>query len=138
MKKNFKYYVKFANSCKFKVDKNDKQSKKFKQFKKKYGFRPEETWNLDRSILIYIMPRLAYFKDHHHGVPTLFFKDEDKLNPSTLETMEADQLYCDAIQTILDGFEIYLSTFNAPTEDERKEIENAFELFSKLFTDLWD
>ena len=43
-----------------------KQKKKARAFYKKYGFRYEETWNLDHTLACYILPRLAYLRDTTH------------------------------------------------------------------------
>ena len=100
-----------------------------KRFKKKYGFDYRETWDLDYEIACFILPRLAYLREHCSSYPgTGEFIGEDGYK-NWLKTMDK---MIKAFETIVDaeiGFE---------TEEENRIINEGLDLFRKYFRSLWD
>jgi hypothetical protein len=113
-----------------------------KNFYKENGFHYEDTWNLDRTIIKFILPRLAYFRDNHDGVPNdIFIEMEVDIDKTISDECqdEADKLWIDKINKILNGFEIYLIRYWGDwTEEDKKCIEDAWELFKKYFGSFWN
>ncbi len=95
-------------------------------FFEKYGFRREDTWNLDYSILIYILPRLAYLRDTCIGCPVSLGEDG---------TMEEWKNILDKIVT---GIYKCLEADGYYKEENAESIKEAGELMLKYFGDLWD
>lgn len=56
---NFGFYE--WNKPLYLIKDDDKRAKKFKKQKQNYGFSDDETWSLDASITIFILPRLKRF-----------------------------------------------------------------------------
>ena len=106
---------------------HDKRSKEFIKQKKKYGFSDDETWSLDATIVIFILPRLKRFRDiiaDGAGYPTDLTKDEwvSILN----KMIEAFELM---FKECIDGYII--------TEDDQKKINQGLHLFADYFQALW-
>lgn len=60
----------------------DKRDKKFRKFKSKHGFTPDECWCLSSAICIFILPRLKYFRETIKNVgvhPACFDNSNDWL-----------------------------------------------------------
>lgn len=89
----------------------------------KYGFQPEETYNLDKAIVSFCLPRLKYFRDHIHSYP-------------------GDLTYVGwrgTLGEIIEGFEIYNDKdWYEMTDEDRVKVNRALDLFRERFHDLWD
>lgn len=131
MAKDFKYYAKIANKHKFK-----KHEKEYEDFKKKYGFRREQCWNLDVELIAWLLPRIAYLKEHHSGVPNCYCELDENYNAKDID--KASEKWESVLQEILDGFEIYLDKSLNRSSDEREKIDRAFELLIENIGNLWD
>ena len=109
---------------------NKKDLKKIKKFKKKYGFDYTESWDLDSYALVYILPRLAYLRDHH-SVPAVF---------TTSNTLEvADRQWTKILDDIIDGFIVYLKALDDVdmSEKDKRAWDKATTYFTKYFNYLW-
>ena len=120
-----------------KLDKE--RSDKFKKFKSKNGFYPDETWSLYHSIAMFVLPRLKYFHDKTIGIPPCF------------ETLEEWKQTLDKIifsfETCFedDYFEVpkkYLKRYKCKDKETAwkkycQEVNEGFELFGKYFLHLW-
>ena len=143
MEKDYKYYVDLCKRQDYeRVFPNIEEMNNSKNFYKENGFHYEDIWNLDRTIIKFILPRLAYFRDNHDGIPNDIFiemeVDTDKTISDECQN-KADKLWIDKINKILNGFEIYLTRYwYDRTEEDKKYIEDAWELFRKYFGSFWN
>ncbi len=84
----------------------------------------EEVWNTDNTLAQLIVPRLQAFKAlDKHGGPS-DFKDMREWN--------------NAIQKMIDAFELMKYVGARHTEDEERTIEQGLDLFRKYYRSLWD
>ena len=90
----------------------------------KHDYPIEEVWNTDNTLAQLIVPRLQAFKDlDKHGGPSDFM-DIRKWN--------------NAIQKMIDAFELMKYAGATHTENEEQIIEQGLDLFRKYFRSLWD
>ena len=108
-----------------------KQKKKARAFYKKYGFRYEETWNLDHTIACFVLPRLAYFREHMHGTPNDFIDFDENMQ---IIGEHSDE-WAATIDKMINSFELIASEKDIGHD---KEIQEGLELFGKYFRSLWD
>jgi len=99
---------------------------KYKKQKEEQGFDDTETWHLDKSFALFLLPRLKRFIEVNNGFPVG-------------ETYES---YIEKLNSIVKAFEEYYLNDNAETslelEKERlKNAQQAVELLSKLWFCLW-
>lgn len=90
----------------------------------KHDYPIEEVWNTDNTLAQLIVPRLQAFKalDKHGGSSD--FKDMHEWN--------------NAIQKMIDAFELMKYAGVTHTGDEEQIIEQGLDLFRKYFRSLWD
>lgn len=138
MSKDYKYYSDLAKRMTCRIEKNDKRYDEFKKFKKKYKFRIEETWNLNYEMILWLLPRLAYFRDNHCGIPSSLCEYDASGN--FINEQEAVKKWRKILNLMLRGFEVYVNTcFDLEIEDsDRKKIDIAFRYLKEYFDDLWD
>ena len=67
MEKNFEYYAELVKQ--YQVSHQEKHQ----AFAEKYGFRIEETWNLNTEMICWLLPRLAYLKQFTSAIPNSVF-----------------------------------------------------------------
>ena len=84
----------------------------------------EDVWNTDNTLAQLIVPRLQAFKvlDKHGGPSD--FKDMHEWN--------------NAIQKMIDAFELMKYAGATHTGDEEQIIEQGLDMFRKYFRSLWD
>ena len=128
MEKDYKYYVDLCKRQDYdRIFPDIEEMNNSKDFYKENGFHYEDTWNLDCTIIKFILPRLAYLRDTTSGYP------------SNLDSYEE---WIDILNKILDGFESYLTIMEgeASTLEDigQNKFKKAFELFTKYFGNLWD
>lgn len=138
MTKDYKYYSDLAQKLTCRLEKDDKRYNEFKKFKKKYHFRIEETWNLSYEMVLWLLPRLAYFRDNHCGIPSRLCEYDASGN--LLNEEKAVKKWRRIINLMLRGFEVYINTcFDYEIADsDRKKIDIAFRYLKEYFDDLWD
>ena len=143
MEKDYKYYVDLCKRQDYdRIFPDIEEMNNSKDFYKENGFHYEDTWNLDRTIIKFILPRLAYFRDNHDGVPNDIFIEMEVDMDKTISNErhdEADKLWIDKINKILYGFEVYLVRDWCDWDiEDKKSIEDAWELFKKYFGSFWN
>lgn len=133
--KPFEYYVNLVKeNPPYSINKDelasDERKEKAKKFKKKNGFRYEETWNLENTIACFLVPRLAYLRDNHHSYPSSFIASG---NP------KGDEEWTEILNIMVEGFSTYITKdwYNL-TKDDIKKREEALKYFCEYFNDLWD
>ena len=100
----------------------------YKQQRFEQGFDDTETWHMDRTIALFIIPRLKKFIELNNGIPSG-------------ETVES---YDEKLKFIISAFENYYATnkyYESVDDDERKQltddVKKAVEYLSKLWFELW-
>lgn len=86
------------------------------------GFDDSELWNLDTTIIKFILPRLKAFKDYTKSIPY---------------DLKSETEWKDILDQIILGFELYLESNIADLNDSESKIDEAFKLFFKYFKSLW-
>lgn len=133
MNKSWKFYLRYKP---YNTENDPYQSKKAKKqsrkFFKKYGFREEETWGLNTAIAIYLLPRLAYLKEHIHSYSyppwlEIFNEFGDKISSGYDEWIKI-------LEKMIDGFEI-IAEEQVYSLDKEKAIKanEALDLFRKYY-----
>ena len=100
----------------------------YKQQRFEQGFDDTETWHMDRTIALFIIPRLKKFIELNNGIPTG-------------ETVES---YDEKLKFIISAFENYYATnkyYDSVDDAERKQltddVKKAVEYLSELWFELW-
>ena len=100
----------------------------YKQQRFEQGFDDTETWHMDRTIALFIIPRLKKFIELNNGIPTG-------------ETVES---YNEKLKFIISAFENYYATnkyYESVDDAERKQltddVKQAVEYLSRLWFELW-
>ena len=93
-----------------------------------YGFDDTETWHLDRTMALFIIPRLKRFMEVNNGIAN----------------GETEESYYEKLRFIIGAFENYYVSdkyFNSVDIEERKKLTDdvrlAVEYLSKLWFELW-
>ena len=101
---------------------------KYKQQRFEQGFDDTETWHMDRTIALFIIPRLKKFIEVNNGIP----------NGETIES------YNEKLRFIISAFENYYATnkyYESVDDNERKkltdDVRQAVDFLSKLWFELW-
>lgn len=98
----------------------------FKKQRQENGFDDSETWHLDTTLALFLIPRLKRFIEVNNGFP----------NGETYES------YIEKLNFIVKSFEEYYSHDNIDStlEQEKERLKNAqkaVELLSQLWFCLW-
>jgi uncharacterized protein YqcC (DUF446 family) len=99
---------------------------KYRKQREEQGFDDTETWHLDKTLALFLIPRLKRFIQVNNGFP----------NGETIES------YIEKLRFVIKSFEEYYLEENVDTsleiEKERlKNAQQAVELLSKLWFCLW-
>jgi hypothetical protein len=101
---------------------------KHRQRRFEYGFDDTETWHMDRTMALFIIPRLKRFMEVNNGIAN----------------GETEESYYEKLRFIIQAFENYYTTdkyFNSVDIEERKkltdDVKQAVEYLSKLWFELW-
>lgn len=101
-----------------------RRNKDSENWSHKHDYQIEEVWNTDNTLAQLIVPRLLAFKTlDKHGGPSDFMDIREWNN---------------AIQKMIDAFELMKYAGATHTEDEERTIEQGLDLFRKYFRNLWD
>lgn len=112
----------------YELDKNDVRYEKYKTQRMERGFDDSETWNLDLTIVNFMIPRLKVYKEKTAGYP-------GKL--SNIEEWYA------ILDKIIEGFELWTTHFDWEVNDintineNNMKVDEALKLFAEYFRDLW-
>lgn len=132
--------VNFSSDCAANVE--DDRCEGWKKQRLERGFDDTELWNLDHTIIQFILPRLKAFKEEVHGFPGTFETMEEWYHALD-EMIWAMEWY--ASEDIHDDYKQdengnYLKDENnnlVPT-DENLRAKNGWQLFCDNFFGLWD
>ena len=109
-------------------EKEPEQKEKYRQQRFLNGFDDTETWHMDRTMALFIIPRLKRFMEVNNGIPI----------------GETKESYDEKLRFIIQAFENYYATdqyYNSVDIEERKKLTDdvrlAVEYLSKLWFELW-
>jgi hypothetical protein len=92
--------------------------------RKKRGFDNRELWNLDQTIIKFVLPRLKAFRKYNHGYP------------NELGNMDA---WRTELKKMIKAFKIMKNQYGMPIPDNKaKAAEEGLQSFAKYFRFLWD
>ena len=99
---------------------------KYRQQREKQGFDDTETWHLDRTLALFLIPRLERFIQVNNGFPT----------------SETEESYDEKLNFILNSFKEYYFNENEEVslEIEKERLSNAKKaaiILGELWFDLW-
>ena len=101
---------------------------KHRQRRFEFGFDDTETWHLDRTMALFIIPRLKRFMEVNNGIAN----------------GETEESYYEKLRFIISAFENYYVSdkyFNSVDIEERKKLTDdvrlAVDYLSKLWFELW-
>jgi hypothetical protein len=104
------------------------KKEQYRQQRFENGFDDTETWHMDRTVALFIIPRLKRFIEVNNGIPN----------------GETEESYNEKIRFIISAFENYYVSdkyFNSVDIEERKkltdDVRQAVEYISKLWFELW-
>jgi hypothetical protein len=104
------------------------KKEQYRQQRFEHGFDDTETWHMDRTMALFIIPRLKRFLEVNNGIPN----------------GETEESYDEKIRFIISAFENYYVSdkyFNSVDIEERKkltdDVRQAVEYLSKLWFELW-
>lgn len=110
------------------VDEKDERADDFKKQKNQYGFSNDETWSLDSSIIIFVLPRIKRFRNiikTTGGYPGCLKNKKEWLNILDKIILSFNLMY----QENFDGKII--------TEKQQQKINEGLKLFGEYFQALW-
>jgi len=113
---------------------------------------PYDTWNMDHTLALLIVPMLKQLKETKHGAPNVDCIDVPmKLQPTQLEVVryreegKTDKNFFKRWDYVIDemiwAFEQIINDNNVDLEGldyHNKRIENGTRLFGKYYRSLWD
>ena len=104
------------------------KKEQYRQQRFEKGFDDTETWHMDRTMALFIIPRLKRFMEVNNGIPI----------------GETEESYDEKLRFIIQAFENYYATdqyYNSVDIEERKKLTDdvrlAVEYLSKLWFELW-
>ena len=104
------------------------KKEQYRQQRFERGFDDTETWHMDRTMALFIIPRLKIFMEVNNGIPI----------------GETEESYDEKLRFIIQAFENYYVSdkyFNSVDIEERKKLTDdvklAVEYLSKLWFELW-
>jgi len=104
------------------------KKEQYRQQRFERGFDDTETWHMDRTMALFIIPRLERFIEVNNGIPI----------------GETEQSYDEKIRFIISAFRNYYVSdqyYNSVDIEERKKLTDdvrlAVDYLSKLWFDLW-
>jgi hypothetical protein len=115
-----------------------------------------DTWNMDHTLALIVLPLLKQLKETTHGAPAVEFKDvPEELHPNQEEVDglyhgHTDENYFKRWEYVLDEMiysfdckankdEPYIRIDdNEEAKREQERISNGFRLFGKYYEGLWD
>jgi len=102
----------------------EERLEEFRKQRLERGFDDTETWNLDNTIALFIVPRLKRFKEVTDCYP---------------HSYESIEKWKEAIQKMIDGFELWIThdKWDHRDVEKHKKVDEAIQLFAKEFKALW-
>lgn len=106
-----------------------------KKLQVKWGFPPEEIWNLNETIAEYVLPRLKIFAEHS---PSQIYYDENGesiIGHPGEKKRKVSQCFEDMIFAFESCTAKNAMTISSP--EEREKIKRGFRIFAENFQGLW-
>ncbi len=120
---------------------NKKRIQQMLNMKKMYGFDPTETWTLFHTISMFVLPRLIYLKEKHHGLFWNHKAAPDKYGArAALSEKKTNQIF----DKMINAFKLIIKNENAILFDKKtvessyKAVQEGLKLFAEHFLELWD
>jgi hypothetical protein len=111
------------------------EMQKRREFEEKWGFSYVDTWNLEGELAVWLLPRIAYFRENSHGYPLKFAKYAED-GHTIINQEEAEQQWDEILKKICDGLHGYLEDYS--DDENQKRWETAKKLLFEYYDDLWD
>lgn len=132
--------VNFSNDCAANVE--DDRCEGWKKQRLERGFDDTELWNLDHTIIQFILPRLKAFKEQLHGYPGNYDSFEQWQHDIdemiwAMEWYDSEDIHDEFKK---DEYQNFLKDENGnlvPTDDNLRA-KNGWQLFCDNFFGLWD
>ena len=114
------------------IERTDERWQKYKEQRLSRGFDNSELWNLDTTIVKFVLPRLKVFRSFECG------------HPVHIDTMEE---WNEILDKMIKGFEYYLDdnlgedknlTRKENIVNHEKVISEGLDLFREYFSNLWN
>ena len=113
---------------------------------------PWDTWSMDHTLSLIILPMLKQLKETTHGAPYVDYEDVPKELHPEITHDDTDKNYFKRWEYVLDEMiyafdckankdEVYMRFDISDKEDmnlEQERISNGFRLFGKYYESLWD
>lgn len=106
------------------IDQNDSRQEKWRKQREESGFDDTEIWNLDWTLMEFMIPRLKLFREKCAGMPC------------GIPELKHWHMILDRI---IEGFELYMANWTTIEELKynQRKFDIAMKLFSKWFGALW-
>lgn len=109
------------------------------EFVKQWGFSTDEMWDLDAAIAAFILPRIAYYAENHETCPGVLCEFGNKNSSEVTNSDSAAKKWKEILETIRDGFHLYLSKdILSYTEEDKLLWKKAKGYFFEYFEYLWE
>jgi hypothetical protein len=118
--------------------KNTEEKRKIKIKLHKY-----DTWNLDHTLALIILPALKQFKEQKQSYALIEKKDWIKESYEDIQDGFSAEAWDDILDEMIFAFEYVGSDdptidLSKETEEYQNRVNKGFELFGKYFRALWD
>ena len=104
------------------------------EFVNKWGFSYNDIWDLDKAIVMFILPRIAYFREHCTTYPAKVTKDGSPV----LNEEEAVEKWHQILDAICEGLHCYLETDFKKSEEKQEKWKTAKSYLFDYFEALWN
>ncbi len=129
------------NEEEFMFSEDDAEHSKRKEhdaFVEKWGFSYNDVFDLDKSIAMFMLPRIAYFRAHNNGIPNCFIKVAED-GQTIVNEAEAIKEWNDILETICDGLHLYIEKGTSDfTEADKEMWKKAKSYIFEYFESLWN
>lgn len=131
---NWEFYAKLAEDNKPHL--LTEEIEEAERIKSKWGFEPSETWDLDKTIAAFILPRLAYFRDNIEGIPNYCCEYDAEMH--LLNEDEAIKRWEADLDKMILAFALILKDeYIVRPEEKDNQVKEGLMLFAEHFEDLW-
>ena len=116
------------NKSLYLIKNNDERANQFKEEKKEHGFSDDETWSLDSSITLFVLPRLKRFRE--------IVKDCGSY-PANLKNLNS---WLKILDKMIFSFEIMFKEWKTGefiSKEAQEKKNEGLKLFAEYFEDLW-
>lgn len=104
------------------IDKKDSRYKRCVKQLKTRGFSYTETWGLDYTIALFVLPRLKCFREIEAGYPGNFKSQKE---------------WTDVLDEMIYSFECKVKNEVVSESDDIERYKAGIQLFAKYFDNLW-